>query len=120
MDGLPDVLDPALLDAPRRRRRDDDAGAARVRRVPARLQGPLADARPAHRQAVVPGGNGVFQSTIVRGGRVVGTWKRTIGRARVSVSVRQLTPFDDTVRGGVEAALTRYADFLGLPLHHSW
>ena len=33
-------------------------------------------------EAVIPGKNGVFRSTIVRDGRVVGTWKRTLTRRR--------------------------------------
>ncbi|MFU8876194.1 winged helix DNA-binding domain-containing protein [Micromonospora sp. SL4-19] len=75
---------------------------------------------PAHAAAVVPGGNGVFQSTVVRGGRVVGTWKRTIGKTSVAVTVQQLTPFDAALRSRVESALTDYARYLGRPLRHSW
>ena len=46
----------------------------------------------AHKQAIIPGGNGVFQATIVRGGRVVGTWKRTLTKKAVVVAVRPLVP----------------------------
>nr|WP_319461859.1 winged helix DNA-binding domain-containing protein [Micromonospora sp. RTP1Z1] len=75
---------------------------------------------PAHKQAVIPGGNGVFQSTVVRAGRVVGTWKRTLTRTRATVTVHPLAPFDAGLRSRVEAALDGYARFLGLPLRHSW
>ena len=75
---------------------------------------------PAHRQAVVPGNNGVFRSTVVRGGRVVGTWTRTIGRARAVVTVQPLVDFDAALRSRVTAALDGYAHFLGMPLRHSW
>lgn len=75
---------------------------------------------PAHAAAVVPGNNGVFQSTVVRGGRVVGTWKRTIGKSAVSVTVQPLVPFDAALRSRVESALAGYAAYLGLPLRHSW
>ncbi|MFC4144716.1 winged helix DNA-binding domain-containing protein [Micromonospora mangrovi] len=75
---------------------------------------------PAHQQAVVPGNNGVFQATVVRAGRVVGTWKRAQTRARVTVTVHQLTPFDEALRTRVEAGLARYGHFLGLPLRNSW
>src|SRR5690606_25200860 len=34
-----------------------------------------------HQQAIIPGGNGVFQPTIVIGGRVVGTWRRTVKKS---------------------------------------
>ncbi|MGN9775895.1 winged helix DNA-binding domain-containing protein [Micromonospora sp. H33] len=71
---------------------------------------------PAHADAIVPGGNGVFQATIVRGGRVVGTWKRTVHPTRVTVRVQPLVPLDDRARARVERALTRYADFLGREL----
>lgn len=72
---------------------------------------------PAHREAVVPGGNGVFQATVVHRGRVVGTWKRTIGARRVTVAVRPLAPLD---RPRVERALGHYARFLDLPLRVDW
>ncbi|MEU8299811.1 winged helix DNA-binding domain-containing protein [Micromonospora sp. NPDC048909] len=72
---------------------------------------------PAHRDAIVPGGNGVFQATVVLDGRVVGTWKRSVGRDRVTVVVRPLAPVD---RPRVEHALGRYAEFLGLELRVDW
>ena len=75
---------------------------------------------PADKQAVIPGGNGVFQSTVVRAGRVVGTWKRTLTRTRATVTVHPLAPFDAALRSRVETALERYARFLDLPLRHSW
>ncbi|MFI7645227.1 winged helix DNA-binding domain-containing protein [Micromonospora sp. NPDC049460] len=73
-----------------------------------------------HRDAIVPGGNGVFQATVVRGGRVVGTWKRAVGRDRVAVTVRPLTPLGAAQRAGVERALGRYAAFLDRALHVDW
>ncbi|MFG3714736.1 winged helix DNA-binding domain-containing protein [Micromonospora sp. NPDC047730] len=73
-----------------------------------------------HRDAIVPGGNGVFQATVVRGGRVVGTWKRAVGRDRVAVTVRPLTPLGAAQRAGVERALGRYAAFLDRALHVEW
>ena len=69
-----------------------------------------------HKQAIIPGGNGVFQATIVRAGRVVGTWKRSLTKKNVVVDVRPLVPFGAADRDGVQAALEPYARFLGLPL----
>nr|WP_051167815.1 winged helix DNA-binding domain-containing protein [Actinoplanes sp. N902-109] len=66
-----------------------------------------------HLAAVVPGGNGVFQSTIVENGRVVATWKRTLGRNAVSVQLHPLVPLRP---GRAEAALQPFAHFVGLPL----
>jgi Winged helix DNA-binding domain len=75
---------------------------------------------PAHFPAVVPGGNGVFQATIVRGGRTVGVWKRTFGRKAVTVDVTALVPLKPAERGEAEAALEPYARFVGLPLQVRW
>ena len=73
-------------------------------------------AGPAQLAAVIPGGNGVFQSTLVRGGRVMATWKRTTGRKGVTVVVQPLSEFTSRDRHNAEAALQLYADYLGLPL----
>jgi hypothetical protein len=74
----------------------------------------------AHKQAIIPGGNGVFQATIVRAGRVVGTWKRTLGKKAVTVSVTPLAPMRPGERRKAEAALEPYAGFLELPLQVRW
>ncbi|MEV0900634.1 winged helix DNA-binding domain-containing protein [Actinoplanes sp. NPDC049802] len=62
---------------------------------------------------VVPGGNGVFQSTLVRDGRVMATWKRTLGKKAVTVTVRPLAVFDPE---RARQALEPFAAFVGLPL----
>ncbi|MFG3683429.1 winged helix DNA-binding domain-containing protein [Micromonospora chalcea] len=119
VDGEPAVVDAALLDAPR-------APVDDVHTLPGfdeyllgfKDRSLMLD--PAHAAAVVPGNNGMFRSTVVRGGRVVGTWTRTIGARAVTVTVHQLVPFDAALRTRVDAALTGYARFLGLGLRHSW
>ncbi|MFE9959034.1 winged helix DNA-binding domain-containing protein [Micromonospora sp. NPDC005299] len=119
VDGVPAVVDAALLDAPR-------APVDDVHTLPGfdeyllgyKDRSLMLD--PAHANAVVPGNNGIFQATVVRGGRTVGIWKRTAGKRAVTVTVRQLTPFDAALRARVESALAGYATFLGLPLRHSW
>ncbi len=73
-----------------------------------------------HKQAIIPGNNGVFQSTIVRGGRVIGTWKRSLTKANVVVDVRPLVPLGAAERDAVQAALEPYAGFLGVPLVLRW
>lgn len=65
-----------------------------------------------HLAAVVPGGNGVFRSTLVRRGRVVATWTRTLGKKAVTVEVQPLAELG----AGAEAAFGPYAAFVGLPL----
>ena len=62
---------------------------------------------------IIPGGNGIFRSTLVRDGRVMATWKRTLGKRAVTVTVLPLADFDPA---DARPALERYADFLGLPL----
>ncbi len=74
----------------------------------------------AHKQAIIPGGNGVFQSTIVRAGRVVGTWKRTVGAKAVTVDARPLVELSAADRSRVSAACEPYAAYLGLPLRVRW
>jgi winged helix DNA-binding protein len=67
-------------------------------------------------QAVVPGGNGMFRSTIARAGRVVAVWTRALTRKGVTVTVEPLIPFTSRDRDDVASALQPYADYLGLQL----
>jgi hypothetical protein len=75
---------------------------------------------PSHMSAIVPGGNGVFKSTLVRGGRVVGTWKRTLGKKAVTIDMFPLVDLKPADRERAEAALEPYAKFLGLPAQIRW
>jgi hypothetical protein len=74
----------------------------------------------AYKQAIIPGGNGVFQSTVVRAGRVVATWKRTLTRKAVAVTVQPLARLGTADRRHAEEALRPYAAFVGLPLEVTW
>jgi hypothetical protein len=69
-----------------------------------------------HKQAIIPGGNGIFQATIVRGGRVIGTWKRTTTKKNTVIEVRSLIDLSAAERARVDAAFEPYAHFMGLPL----
>ncbi|ASW55820.1 winged helix DNA-binding domain-containing protein [Plantactinospora sp. KBS50] len=73
-----------------------------------------------HLAAVIPGGNGVFRSTVVRAGRVIGTWKRTIGRTHTTVEVLPLVPLTGKERSRVEEAFAPYSHYLGQPLRFGW
>jgi hypothetical protein len=73
-----------------------------------------------HKQAIVPGGNGVFQPTVVRSGRVVGTWKRVPAKNRAAVRVQPLAAVRAADRKRVERAFEAYARFVGGPLEVSW
>jgi hypothetical protein len=69
-----------------------------------------------HKQAIIPGGNGVFQSTVVRDGRVVGTWKRTTGKKQTVVNVQALEKLSAREGSQVERAFEAYANYLGTPV----
>ncbi|MEE6295801.1 winged helix DNA-binding domain-containing protein [Georgenia wangjunii] len=59
---------------------------------------------------VVPGGNGVFQRTVVDAGAVVGTWRRSGKGARAAVAATPFTAFSPRALRAIErrsAALTR-------------
>jgi hypothetical protein len=69
-----------------------------------------------HAEKVCPGGNGMFASTIVINGRVVGTWKRTIRKSSVGIIAIPFTTLKKTERRAFDEAAERYAAFMSLPL----
>lgn len=75
---------------------------------------------PGHLDAIIPGRNGVFRPTVVRAGRVIGTWKPSVARGRTVVDVVPLLPIAAAERLQVEAALEPYARFTGRPLTVRW
>ena len=79
--------------APARCRRSTlrQSTCCRASTSPGRLPRPAARSLdPAHANGVIPGGNGIFYPIVVIGGRVRGTWKRTIAKNRVEIVT---TPF---------------------------
>ena len=74
---------------------------------------------PARAQAIIPGG-GAFRATIVRTGRVIGTWTRSRSTARTIVDVVALEPLRSRDRREVEAAFDRYAHFVDTPVQVRW
>jgi len=64
--------------------------------------------------AICPGGNGVFMSTIVYHGHIVGTWRRTIKKATVEIALAPFQPLDAEALHGLTVAAARYGEFLGL------
>ena len=72
---------------------------------------------PGSFERVVPGKNGIFLPILVKGGRVIGTWRRDWKPRLITV---QPEPFDDLPaadRRAAERALHEYGDFLGRPVH---
>lgn len=70
---------------------------------------------PEHATKIVPGNNGIFLPAIVSAGRVVGTWKRTVKKNALDIT---LTPFGDcaVTTESIAAAARRYGEFMGLPV----
>lgn len=69
-------------------------------------------------ERIIPGKNGLFLPIIVAGGRIVGTWRRSVSARRVTV---EPAPFADAGLGagqrvGLERAAAGYGRFLGLPV----
>jgi hypothetical protein len=64
---------------------------------------------PAFADRIVPGGNGMFRSTVVSDGRIVGTWRYTGSGARRTVTATPFTTFPDEV----ETAIPLVAATLG-------
>ena len=71
---------------------------------------------PEHSNRIVPGGNGVFQSTIVVSGEVVGTWQRTEKSRELLIETDWFESPTVKQREGFERAVSRYAVFAGKPV----
>lgn len=67
---------------------------------------------PAHANAICPGSNGIFFPTLVRGGQIVGTWRRT---TKTKETIAEMTPFGDAPKmltAGFARAMEAYGAFL--------
>ncbi|MFN8492524.1 MAG: winged helix DNA-binding domain-containing protein [Caldilineaceae bacterium] len=69
---------------------------------------------PAYAQRICPGGNGVFNPTIVMDGQVVGIWKRVLKKDKVLITPYPFTPFHQAQQERLIAAARPYGEFLGL------
>ncbi len=69
----------------------------------------------AHAGKVCPGGNGMFASTMLIQGRIVGTWRRTLKKNAVAIVASPFSALNKTQAALFADAARRYADFLGLP-----
>ena len=59
-------------------------------------------------------GGGLLAPTVVVGGRVVGTWRRTLGRGVVTIALSLFGKPTPRERAPIVAAAERYGAFLGL------
>ena len=73
-----------------------------------------------HERLIVPGGNGMFHSTLVLDGRVVGTWRRRELARRVAMEAHPFEPLAARAMARLDRALSEYADHLGLPGEVRW
>jgi hypothetical protein len=69
---------------------------------------------PRHERKIVPGGNGVFQPTLVTHGQITGTWKRTVDKTNVVIAVRHFTSRKKTAKHPAASAAERFGQFLDL------
>jgi len=65
------------------------------------------------RKAGEPGKNLLFNSTILSGSQVIGSWKRTLARDAVAIELSPFSPLSASEAGVVANAARRYGDFLG-------
>jgi hypothetical protein len=56
-----------------------------------------------------------FPHHVVIDGRLVGRWKRTLAKARVTLALQLFRPLGDAERLALESAVARYGQFLQLP-----
>jgi len=68
-----------------------------------------------HTQKIVPGGNGMFLSTIVVGGQVVGTWKRVIKKDHVLITLSPFRMLTKAELKSLQRPAEQYGRFLELP-----
>jgi len=124
VDGKDMILDPALLDAHRAGSvavdEDDLLALPGFDEYLLGFKDRSLMLAAGHKQAIIPGGNGVFQPTIVRGGRVIGTWKRSVARNRTVVTILPLVTISASDRNRIEKALQPYARFTGQPVEARW
>ena len=71
-------------------------------------------------KGVIPGGNGVFRATLVRDGKVMATWKRTLTPKAVKVEIFPLKRVTKAQQKQAAAALEPYADYLERDLQVTW
>lgn len=69
-----------------------------------------------HAGRIVPGGNGMFRSTVVSDGLVVGTWARTPRAGGILIEAEHFATPSATAQRGFARASAAYARFLGTPI----
>jgi hypothetical protein len=65
---------------------------------------------PEFADRIVPGGNGMFRSTVISDGRIVGTWRYTGNGAKRTVTTTPFTAFPDEVAAAVPRLTAALSD----------
>jgi Winged helix DNA-binding domain len=68
-----------------------------------------------HAAKVVPGANGIFKPIAVVGGRIAGTWRRTLRSGELTIAVHPFAAGDRGLAERLQPEAERYRRFLGLP-----
>jgi len=71
---------------------------------------------PQYSEKIVPGGNGMFMSTIVSDGQVVGTWKRASKKGKLIITPVPFTSLGEAETTSLATAAQRYGRFLSTPV----
>jgi Winged helix DNA-binding domain len=75
---------------------------------------------PKYAWRIVPGGNGMFLSTLVLDGQVRGTWRKTINPKSVVIQTMQFVKLKVSEQKSFTLPLERYAQYLGVPTTFVW
>ncbi len=77
---------------------------------------------PQYSERIVPGGNGMFMSTIVSNGRVVGLWKRAANakKDKITITPVPFTSLTSDEKEGLEIAAVRYGRFMEMKVGVVW
>jgi hypothetical protein len=67
---------------------------------------------PAHKDKVVPGGNGVFKPTLIVDGQIAGVWQKTIKKDTVEIKITPFWPLEIDI-GALQKAAEPFASFIG-------
>lgn len=71
---------------------------------------------PQHAEKICPGGNGMFASTIVIDGQVVGTWKRTVKKNAIAIAAIPFGKLSKVQMMAFKQAAERYGAFMAIPI----
>ena len=67
-----------------------------------------------HAPFIIPGNNGMFQPTMVKGGKVIGVWKRSSPKNAAAISAQPFAPLSAGDTRGFSVAAKHYGRFIGV------